>query len=433
MNSGSPRSSESNFDVVVIGGGIVGCAIAYHLALRRARVIVIEQAGIAAQQSSRAWGFIRQQGRHSAEMPLAARACEMWVNLEEELDADLEYVRSGILLAAEGPADETRLKAAMEAAHASGIRSDLVDAREISKLLPNAHHDWTLGLFTPGDGHAEPVKACVAFAVAAKRLGVVFKEHTLVRRLQRSASGVVSVVTADGVFQAKEIVVAAGVGSAELMRTVGISIPVQPVRASVAQTNRSNVKLTVPVWSPGVAFRPKRDGSFYVSNGYRGIDAEYDIGLHSFKHLGRFIPTFLANRAVMQISLGRESFHTIRHQLLSGSLSIPNDDPEINQKLVAQNLRAFFRVFPELEGLGAQRTWAGRIDATPDLVPIMSRCGLGNVLLVAGFNGHGFALAPAVGEIISELVLDGRSSLDINAFRLSRFSEGPLDRQSGAM
>src|SRR4029450_9433772 len=263
MTSESSISFEPVFDVVVVGGGIVGCAIAYHLALRRARVIVLEQANIAAQQSSRAWGFIRQQGRHSAEMPLAAKACRMWEHLEDELDADLEYIRSGILLTAETPEDEERLNTALKAARASGIKSDLIGSREISKLFPGERQEWVCGLFTPGDGHAEPVKAALAFAAAAKRLGVVFQGSSPEMRLQRSASGNVSVVTADGVVRANQVVVAAGVGSAELMRGVGVSIPVQPVRASVAQTNPSNKRLSVPVWSPRVAFRPKRDGSFY--------------------------------------------------------------------------------------------------------------------------------------------------------------------------
>jgi glycine/D-amino acid oxidase-like deaminating enzyme len=433
MTSESSISFEPVFDVVVVGGGIVGCAIAYHLALRRARVIVLEQANIAAQQSSRAWGFIRQQGRHSAEMPLAAKACRMWEHLEDELDADLEYIRSGILLTAETPEDEERLNTALKAARASGIKSDLIGSREISKLFPGERQEWVCGLFTPGDGHAEPVKASLAFAAAAKRLGVVFKENSPVMRLQRSASGNVSVVTADGVVRANQVVVAAGVGSAELMRGVGVSIPVQPVRASVAQTNPSNKRLSVPVWSPRVAFRPKRDGSFYVSNGYRGVDAEHDIGLHSFGHFGKFIPTFIANRGVIQLRFGREALHTLRHQLRSRRLSIPNEDPEINQKLVGRNLEEFYKVFPELRTLGTRRTWAGRIDATPDLIPIMSRCGFENLILVAGFNGHGFALAPAVGQVISGLILDGIAPLDLDAFRLSRFSEGRLDRQSGAM
>jgi glycine/D-amino acid oxidase-like deaminating enzyme len=136
---------------------------------------------------------------------------------------------------------------------------------------------------------------------------------------------------------------------------------------------------------------------------------------------------------VIQIRFGREALLTLRHQLRSRRLSIPNEDPEINQKLVGRNLEEFYKVFPELRTLGTRRTWAGRIDATPDLIPIMSPCGFENLILVAGFNGHGFALAPAVGQVISSLILDGIAPLDLDAFRLSRFSEGRLDRQSGAM
>jgi glycine/D-amino acid oxidase-like deaminating enzyme len=108
-------------------------------------------------------------------------------------------------------------------------------------------------------------------------------------------------------------------------------------------------------------------------------------------------------------------------------LTIPTNEPLVNTKLVRE------RVFPELRNIGVQRTWAGRIDATPDLIPIIDRAKCDNFYLAAGFNGHGFALAPAVGKLMSELIIEGRASLDISCFRLSRFSEGSLDRQKGAM
>lgn len=432
MNSPS-LSSERIYDVAIVGGGIIGCAIAYNLALRHARVIVLEQARIAAQQSSRAWGFIRQQGRHTSEIPLAARACEIWQTLEQELDADLEYRRSGILLAAENEQDEVRLRAGLQAARESGIQSELIDADEISRLLPGARHNWRSGLLTRGDGHAEPAKACVAFAEAARRLGVTLMEGVRVNALRRVGTNGLSIRTEIGDLSARHVVVAAGVGSAELMAQAGISIPVQPVRASVAQTMPSELKLALPVWSPSVAFRPKQDRSFYVSNGYRGVDAEYDLGLHSFRHFTKFLPVFLANRGVINVSLGRETLRNLRHQLRHHHLSIPNEEPLVNGRLTSRNLHEFFKLFPQLRDGGIKRTWAGRIDATPDLIPIISRCELEDLYLVTGFNGHGFALAPAVGQAVCELILDGRSLLGIEAFRLSRFGEGFLDRQFNAM
>jgi len=121
----------------------------------------------------------------------------------------------------------------------------------------------------------------------------------------------------------------------------------------------------------------------------------------------------------------------LRHQLTTGSPAIPTNDPVVNTKLARQNPEQFYQVFPRLRNLGLQPTWAGRIDATPDLIPIIDQVKYKNFYLGAGFNGHGFALAPIVGRLMSELAIDGRASLDLNSFRLSRFSEGNLDRQKG--
>jgi glycine/D-amino acid oxidase-like deaminating enzyme len=422
-----------NFDVLVIGGGVIGCSIAYHLAKRQLSVCIIERLSLAAQQSSRAWGFIRQQGRHSAEIPLAAEASRLWASLEQELQADLEFVRSGILVTAETAEDEERLSTALETARLNGVNSELVGANEIGKLVPSAERKWRFGLYTPEDGHAEPIKTTLAFAEAAKRLGVCIHEGVSALGIEISDNKVIGVSTDRGAYRAQAVVCAAGVGSSEFLRSMDISAPIQPVRAPVAHTYSAGVISSVPVWSPHVSFRPKRDGSFYVANGYRGTDAEYDLGLHSFSDLFSFLPTFMANWRVIDLRLGRETLNVLRHQLTTGSLAIPTNDPVVNTKLVRENLEQFYQVFPRLRNLGLQRTWAGRIDATPDLIPIIDQVKYRNFYLAAGFNGHGFALAPIVGKLMSELAIDGRSSLDLNSFRLSRFSEGSLDRQRGAM
>jgi glycine/D-amino acid oxidase-like deaminating enzyme len=396
-------------------------------------VCVIERLSLSAQQSSRAWGFIRQQGRHSAEIPLAAEASRLWASLEQELQADVEFVRSGILVTAETEDDEERLSDAHEIARANGVKSELVGPSEIGKLVPSAMRKWSFGLYTPEDGHAEPIKTTLAFADAAKRLGVCIHEGVSALGTEISNGKVIGVSTDRGAYRAQVVVCATGVGSCELLRGMNISAPIQSVRAPVAHTHSVGVTSLVPVWSPHVSFRPKRDGSFYVANGYRGIDAEYDVGFHSFTDFFSFLPTFMANWRVINLRFGYEAINVLRHQLTTGSLTIPTNDPVVNTKLVRENLEQFYQVFPEFRNLGLQRTWAGRIDATPDLIPIIDQIKYDNFYLVAGFNGHGFALAPVVGKLISELVIDGRTFLDLNSFRLSRFSEGKLDRQKRSM
>jgi glycine/D-amino acid oxidase-like deaminating enzyme len=182
-----------------------------------------------------------------------------------------------------------------------------------------------------------------------------------------------------------------------------------------------------------VAFRPKRDGRFYVGNGYREIDAEYDIALHSIRDATAFLPTFIENREAIRLRFGRESLRILAHQVMERHGRVPDDEPPVNERLVRRNLELFYEIFPAYRALGIQRSWAGRIDATPDLIPVLGSAGPEGLFIAAGFNGHGFALSPIVGRLLAELVVDGRPSLDISGFRLARFKDGSLRREKGAL
>jgi glycine/D-amino acid oxidase-like deaminating enzyme len=422
-------------DVVIVGAGIVGCATAYHLARRGASVIVLERGEIAAEQSSRAWGFVRQQGRHPAEVPIAAAALALWPDLERELEADVEFVRGGILVPAESEADEARLVAASRVAREHGVDSRMVSAAEIAKLVPGAALGWRAGLHTPGDGHAEPAKATRAVAAAARRLGARFVERTPVTGFEVAGGRVTGVLASDAVHGAATFVCAAGIGTADLCRTLGVSLPIQVVRASVAETRPTTIGFTIAVWSPRVAFRPRRGGTFYVSNGYRGIDAEHDLTLESLRHLRHFLPTLRVNRDVVKPHLGAEFLADLTRRVRPAARFRPWAEPRIARTLVRHHERCFYEVFPHLAGLGLARSWAGRIDATPDLIPIVGTPpgAPANLLVVAGFNGHGFALAPVFGKLLAECVLDGAPSLDLHRFRPSRFAEGDARPEANAL
>ena len=338
-----------------------GCATAYHLARRGVSVRVVDRGPIAAEQSSRAWGFVRQQGRHPAEVPLAAAALALWPTLERELGADVEFVRGGILVPAESDADEARLVAAARVAHEHGVDSRMVTAADIAKLVPGAALGWRAGLYTPGDGHAEPVKAARAFAAAAHRHGADIVERSPVQGFEVAGGRITGVATADAMHRGDTIVCAAGIGTADLCRTLGVSLPIQVVRASVAETRATTVAFQTAVWSPRVAFRPRRGGTFYVSNGYRGIDAEHDLTLESLRHLRYFGPTFIVNRDVVKPRLGPEFAADLVRRLQPGARFRPWGEPRVARKLVRYHERRFYEVFPHLAGSG-NRTELGRAD-----------------------------------------------------------------------
>jgi glycine/D-amino acid oxidase-like deaminating enzyme len=210
-----------------------------------------------------------------------------------------------------------------------------------------------------------------------------------------------------------------------LAEPLGINLPIQITRSSVAQTVGATPFTRVAMWGPKVAFRPCLDGSFVLGNGYRGVGMDYDVTIDSFRNLRHFLPAYRRNWRLLRLNLGTESLHRLRARLgrLSERHALP--EPKVNHKKVSHNLAAFRTLFPHLGEIEMARNWAGRIDLTPDAIPIIdqpaTRPGL---FIAAGFSGHGFALAPSVGKQISEWILDGKSSLDLTEFILSRFAGG---------
>jgi len=413
--------------VVIIGAGLVGCATAYYLARRGLSVCVLERGRVGAEQSSRAWGLLRQQGRDPAELPLASEALRMWPTLPQELGADMQLTRNGILMLAESAEDEVRLIDAEANAKLHGIECRLLTPREVALLIPELASGWRIGLYTPNDGHVEPIEATHAFATAARSLGVDIHENSPVLGVETTAGVASGAVTARGLFAGEAILCISGIGSADVTRTLGTSLPIQVVRATVAQTLPASRITPIPVWAPHAAFRPRADGTFYVGNGYRGIDAEHDLTLESFRHLRTFFPMFLANRHVVRLRIGRPLIEDLRRR--GADRADPLSEPEPNHRLVKENAHGFARLVPQFKELGIARSWAGRIDATPDLIPMIGELpSVRRYYIAAGFNGHGLALAPAVGRALAEIVVDGRSSVDLHGLRVERYGEGDFKR-----
>ena len=173
------------------------------------------------------------------------------------------------------------------------------------------------------------------------------------------------------------------------------------------------------MWGPKVAFRPRADGSFVIGNGYRGAGPDYDLTIDSLRHLRHFLPAYGRNWRHLRLRLGLESFHR-----LSARFGKPLPEPVVNDKKIAHNAESFRALFPHIAALDLARIWAGRIDLTPDVIPIIDQpASVPGLFVAAGFSGHGFALGPSVGKQLAERIVDGRSSLDLAPFRLSRFAE----------
>src|SRR5436190_8145257 len=150
-------------DVVIVGGGIVGCAAAYYLAKRGASAVLIEKDEIGRAQSGRNWGFVRQQGRDPSELPLMIESNRIWSGIEREIGADVEWVQGGNLALATAPDRIALFEEWSSVARAQGLDTKVLTRSELSRLIPELQGEWLGGMYTATDGHAEPRKATPAF------------------------------------------------------------------------------------------------------------------------------------------------------------------------------------------------------------------------------------------------------------------------------
>ena len=423
---------EREADVVVVGAGIVGCATAYFLARRGVRVVVVERGPVPGEQSRKNWGFVRQQGRDPLEMPLVMEANRLWQSLERELGADLEWVQGGNLALAADEQRLVRLEQWLPVAREFGLETRLLRPRDLQTVIPGLAGAWAGGMHTPGDGHADPEKATDAFARAAVANGASLHLDCAVQGLTTQAGAVAGVVTERGEVRAPTVVCGAGAWSARLCRMLGFDLPQRWVRGTVARTTPAPAVTECAVWGPGVAIRQRRDGSFNIAA--RGA-LDHDDTLDSHRQVRIFQPSYWKNKALFRFHVGRPLLASLA-AALPGSAARRRPlvwdrgrEPSANPAKVQHSLAELQRVLPSLPALSIERSWAGYIDATPDLVPALGEVpALRGFLLATGFSGHGFAMGPIAGRLVSELIVDGKPSLDIAAFRFSRFAEGAIGK-----
>lgn len=412
-------------DVVIIGGGIIGCASAYYLAKRGISVVLCEKGEVGAEQSSRNWGFIRQQGRDAAELPLMMACNRIWLGLEKELGADLEWIQGGNLVLAYDKKRLDLFEQWMPISKEHGLETLLLTSQQLRPLLPAVKTKLLGAMYTPSDGQAEPQKVCPAFQRAAQGRGAEFMTGCAVEAIELQNGSVSGVYTERGYIKTSTVVCAAGAWSTRLVRSFGGRLPSLWVKGSVARVAPVPELTAAGVWGRA-AYRQSRDGRLYLA---LGIESEHPLMIDSLRFLPSFLPSYLRNKTKVKIKLGRLLIDDLlgrledyrRYRVL---------DPTPSRKEIKQAVGYMQAEYEGLDNLMVEQIWASYIDLTPDLLPVIDRLDSPRgVVLATGFSGHGFGMGPITGKLVSEIIVDDKPSLDIGGLRFSRFKEG-LSRKS---
>ncbi len=415
-------------DVVVIGGGVIGIATAWFLRARGVAVLVCEKGRVAGEQSSRNWGWIRQQGRDAAELPIVIESINAWEAMARELDTDIGFTRRGVayLAATERQLADFEQWLAVAAPHQ--LDTKLLSRAEVDALIRDRPGQWKGALYTPSDGRAEPFKAVPALADALRRRGAVIRESCAVRALDVEAGKVAGVVTEHGRVHASAVVCAGGAWSSLFLANLGIDLPQLTVRATVARTAVAPDIYAGNAAAPEVAIRRRLDGGYTVAAS--GIN-EHFVAADSFRYFRDFLPALRASHRFLDLRFGGDLLHRLTPtRRWRADEATPFErtrvlNPEPSPKAL-RNMRAGLEQrFPALAQLPFEECWAGMIDVTPDVVPVMDAVPqYPGLYLATGFSGHGFGIGPGAGRVMADLVLGRPVGHDLERFRFGRFFDG---------
>ena len=410
----------NHVDVAIVGGGIVGISTAYYLARQGARVAVFEKGELACEQSSRNRGWIRTLLRDLPEVPAAVRSATLWRELQAQADVGLR--ESGILYLAR---DRAQLQSQASWLDRSGFQgARMLDAEATRAMLPPTGVAWSGSLYSATDAVAEPALATAAIAGLAREKGCQVFERTAVRGIRRTGDRVTGLFTEQGEVHADKVLVAGGAWSRMICGNLGVELPQLKVRASVLRAASPASDLDLTVNGGDFTCRRGADGHYVISQ----FNASYaDIVPDSFRLLRQYLPTWLANKALVRLRLGSEFMREWRMPRRFGvDAPTPYEryrvlDPTPARR-TAQALEKLTAAFPSFADARILAMWSGYIDVMPDAMPVIEAVASRPGLYVAtGFSGHGFGIAPAVGEAMATL-MDGRTpAFDLAPFRSDRF------------
>jgi len=371
---------KNRYRVVIIGGGVIGTATAFYLAKSGIRnVAVLEKDYLSSGSTGRCGGGIRQQWSERMNVRLAMRSVDHFKRFESEVGFDIEYFQGGYLLLAYTEEEVSLFEKNTKMQQEEGLNVVLLSREETAKIFPFINlTNVEAAAYCPSDGHANPHLTTFAYARAAQRMGVDILTHTSVKRILTQNGRITGVLTDRGEIEAEVVVNAAGGYSHEVGRMAGIDLPTESYRHQIFVTEPLEhfMDPLVISFEKNFYIRQTKSGNFIMGQGDRT-----ELPGHDITPTWRFL---------------RE---------MTGKMPV---------------------FFPFLSDMRILRHWAGLYNMSPDALPIIDRsCEIENFYCAIGFSGHGFMLAPAVGEAVAEWIVYGEPrSVDISNLSLNRFKQG---------
>lgn len=370
-------------DIVIIGGGVIGTSIAYHLAARGARQVLLleREKFLGTGSTAKATGGVRYQFSTPVNIALSLYSIDILAHFEERFGVSADYRPIGYLFLLTQPGELPVFRRSLEIQHANGVPwSCWLEPDDVRKMVPLVRADDVLGAtWCPRDGVADPNTICTTFGREAARRGVRIETEVEVTGLDTRSGRVVAVETNRGRVETAQVVDACGPWSAEIGRWVGLDIPVAPLRRQslftgpLPQFPRNHPFIIE--FASSLHFRPEGDG----------------------------------------VQLG-----------MSNQDETPGYKFTIDEEFRDRTIACALERLPILEQTTIAHEHAGLYEMTPDHHPILSGArALEGFYVAAGFSGHGMMHSPAAGKVMSELLLDGRATtVDISTLDLERFAEG---------
>ncbi len=382
-------------DVVVIGAGIIGCAIAYYLSKAGKKVAVIDRKGICAGTSSAGDGFVYLQTKKPGpQLEMALQSADMYISLSEELGHEVYYHRSGGLILIDSPEILELMEGVIAKQRSQGMDVELLDGPNVRKMVPGLSENVIAAGYSELDGHVNSLYATIAFAKAAAKLGAEIYTHTTITEFKLKNGAIAGVKTDRGTIETEVVVNATGTWAAEIGNMLGIDIPVKPRRGHLMITE---------------AIAPMFDKML--------IDGRYV----AIKHNPDIVKDTQDEFLMLGIGFGLEQTHN-GNLIIGNSREFVGFDTSTDQNVLNAMARYSVRFLPFLKDVNIIRTFCGLRPYCVDGYPIISDVKkVPGLFLATGHEGDGIALAPITGKLITDLIMDRKPEFDLTPYDFSRF------------